>query len=824
MKLALLALFLLLLGASDSFRVFAAAPPLLIPADAALRDPSLVAADAPGALPDTQPLTLTGDLSTQMHQAALRDMDRKIAESIQTRWEFWLRDFSTSEAYERSIQQNRRRFQRIIGLVDPRVPVTLERFGDDRHPALVSETTTFQVFQARWPVLEGVHGEGLLLEPRGKVVGMVVALPDADQTPEQLVGLAPGLGATSQFARRLAENGFLVLVPVLVDRSDGASGNPRVRMTNQPHREWIHRQAYMMGRHIMGYELQKVLGAVEWFEQRLARDPALEGAKVGVAGYGEGGLLAFYAAAVEPRIDAALVSGYFKSRQATWAEPLYRNVWGLLREFGDAEIATLIAPRGLVVEYSQEPRVTGPPPPLPGKPNFAAPGSLTTPSLSAVEAEFRRIDTLLPPGFQPRLLVHGAGDAPSEAGSQEGLAAFARMLGVESEMPLSDEAPDRAPDGTSDETLEEGRYEQDAASRQLRQVKELEGHVQRLVEDSDIVRNDRFLHRVLPELESVPWNYNLTFPVRSPDAFVAACRDFRKLFREEVIGDLDDPLPPLHPRSRKVYDEPGWTGHEVVLDTGAEGFAWGILCLPRRLEPGERRPVVVCQHGRNGVPMDVVTGDTEAYRNFASRLAERGFITLAPHNLYRQEETYRALSRKGNTVKASMFSVMVRHHEQWLRWLATLPNVDPGRIGFYGLSYGGESAMRLPALLEGYALSICSGDFNDWTRKVASTRYSRSFMFTDEWEMPYFDMGSTFNYAELSYLIFPRPFMVERGHHDGVAVDSWVASEYAKTRWLYAQFGLAKETAIEFFNGGHTIHGEGTFEFLHEHLSWPKPR
>jgi hypothetical protein len=94
-------------------------------------------------------------------------------------------------------------------------------------------------------------------------------------------------------------------------------------------------------------------------------------------------------------------------------------------------------------------------------------------------------------------------------------------------------------------------------------------------------------------------------------------------------------------------------------------------------------------------------------------------------------------------------------------------------------------------------------------------------MFTNEWEMPYFNMGSTFSYAELSYLIFPRPFMVERGHHDGVAPDAWVAYEFAKTRRLYAQFGLADRTQIEFFNGGHTINGQGTFDFLHRHLDWP---
>jgi hypothetical protein len=95
-------------------------------------------------------------------------------------------------------------------------------------------------------------------------------------------------------------------------------------------------------------------------------------------------------------------------------------------------------------------------------------------------------------------------------------------------------------------------------------------------------------------------------------------------------------------------------------------------------------------------------------------------------------------------------------------------------------------------------------------------------MFTVEWEMPYFNMGNTFNYAELAYLMVPRPFMVERGHHDGVAPDEWVASEYAKVRWVYDNLGLADRTAIEFSDGGHTIYGRGTFDFLHRHLNWPK--
>ena len=60
-------------------------------------------------------------------------------------------------------------------------------------------------------------------------------------------------------------------------------------------------------------------------------------------------------------------------------------------------------------------------------------------------------------------------------------------------------------------------------------------------------------------------------------------------------------------------------------------------------------------------------------------------------------------------------------------------------------------------------------------------------MWTGEYEMFEFDLGNTFNYAEMAALIAPRPFMVERGHDDGVGIDEMVAYEYAKIRYLYAE-------------------------------------
>jgi len=103
-------------------------------------------------------------------------------------------------------------------------------------------------------------------------------------------------------------------------------------------------------------------------------------------------------------------------------------------------------------------------------------------------------------------------------------------------------------------------------------------------------------------------------------------------------------------------------------------------------------------------------------------------------------------------------------------------------------------------------------------RKCASEDERFSYLFTPEYDMYEFDVGHTGNDAEMAGLIAPRPFMVERGHHDGVGVDEWVAYEYAKVRRLYADLGVPERTAIEFFDGGHYIRGEGTFAFLERHL------
>jgi hypothetical protein len=454
-------------------------------------------------------------------------------------------------------------------------------------------------------------------------------------------------------------------------------------------------------------------------------------------------------------------------------------------------------PRHLVIEHAAVPAITD------------HKGEWRTPDLASVRKEFARIPA--PDGFPRPALIAGAGGAANVSGSVEALQEFARRLGVERPLAFSDTMP------------ADQRRGFDPNVRRRRVMKNMEQHVQSLVQASDKVRDEAFLYKVMPKLKEARWTTEPSLPVHDPAPFIAAAKGYRERFHTDGMGRFEDAPLPLNPRMRLFRESEKWTAWDVVLDVWPEVFAWGLLVLPKDIPPGERRPVVVCQHGRDGLPRKTIDEGIPGYSQVAARLAERGFIAFSPHNLYRGEDRYRWLSRKANTVQASLFSFILAQHDAILRWLGSLPQADAERIAFYGLSYGGETAVRVPSILEKYALSICSGDFNQWTRKVASTSEPFSFMRTIEWEMPYWNLGHTFDYAEMAYLMIPRPFMVERGHLDLVGRDHWVAHEYAKVRWLYAQLGLADRTAIEFFQGGHSMKQEGTLDFLHKHLRWPKP-
>ena len=54
-----------------------------------------------------------------------------------------------------------------------------------RSAPLVGSGENYEIFAVRWPAVRHVHGEGLLLVPKGEKVADIIAIPDADQTPSK---------------------------------------------------------------------------------------------------------------------------------------------------------------------------------------------------------------------------------------------------------------------------------------------------------------------------------------------------------------------------------------------------------------------------------------------------------------------------------------------------------------------------------------------------------------------------------------------------------------------------------------------------------------
>jgi hypothetical protein len=187
----------------------------------------------------------------------------------------------------------------ILGVVDSRIPFSaLEWIGDTLNPAVLLETDTVKVSRVRWSVFEDFHGEGIFVQPKAEPLARIIYLPDADVPPERLVD------------EMLLSAQCEIIIPALTSRASTHSGNERLGIrTDLSHREWIYRQSFECGRHIIGFEIQKALALVDWFRTRPVQLPIL------VAGLGEGGLIALHTAAIDTRVDAAYVAGYFAPRE-----------------------------------------------------------------------------------------------------------------------------------------------------------------------------------------------------------------------------------------------------------------------------------------------------------------------------------------------------------------------------------------------------------------------------------------------------------------------------------------------------------------------------
>jgi len=711
-------------------------------------------------LPGTALLDWEGDVVEKLIEAADAFFKAETLETVCRQESFWNRDLSSAEAYEQSLEANRKELARILGVVDPRVEFEApEKIDNLNRSAIVFDTANNTVFAIRWPVFGDYVAEGLLIVSKTTTPSRIdIRIPDAGEVPEDHITI-PCL---------FPNNPALTLIPTTVSRSlnEFSAPYPNSRTAVLTNREYLYRTSFQMGRHLIGYEIQQVLALVDW----LKKDEGTKNLPIRVSGYRDGGMIALYAGALDNRIDEVTVSGYFDNRNTMWEEPIDRNVFGRLERFGDAQLAAMIFPRTLrITTWENEPIKEIP------RGRGGAIGKLVPPTPQAVDAEAELARSFVVP--------------------------LAEKIGKQDWLELV------RPGMTRPALHRPPALPIDSEAREQRMVAALDKHTQNLLQRSPLTRR-LFMSKL---------------DTSSLDAYEESTKFYKDYLEAEILGKFDKEFSPLNVRSRQAYEADDIIGYEVVMDVYPGMFVYGLLFLPKNLKADEKYPTIVVQHGRNTRVEQLIensgVGDMLRLEGILTRLARRGYITFAPQHLYMLEDQHRQIQRVAYPLKKTCFALMLSMQRQVVRWLATQPNVDMDRLAFYGHSYGGKSAMRLPPLIDEYKLVVTSGDFGRYDVKMASTFYPPSFVFTEEYEMFEFDLGSTFNYSDLASLIAPRPFFIERGNFDVVAWDEEVGYEYGKVLHLYqALLDIPERFGIDWFKGPHRVNAVKSFEFLDSFL------
>jgi dienelactone hydrolase len=144
-----------------------------------------------------------------------------------------------------------------------------------------------------------------------------------------------------------------------------------------------------------------------------------------------------------------------------------------------------------------------------------------------------------------------------------------------------------------------------------------------------------------------------------------------------------------------------------------------FLCIPKILSG--QSPAVYCfhQHGGNRFlgKSEVVGLSGDGDQAYASELAERGFITLAPDAICFEERCKDKESPDYSHVHElhvrlirgeTLLGKVLHDISVGIDVLQEMPEVNSGQIGFIGHSYGGRAALFAPAFDHRLRASVCS--------------------------------------------------------------------------------------------------------------------
>ena len=232
----------------------------------------------------------------------------------------------------------------------------------------VIETRSFPAYRREKVVFDSRPGVSVLayvLTPsRGPAKApAMICIPGHGRGVDDIVGIdeqgrdrTDKAGYQHDFAIQVAEAG--VAAVAIEPMGFGCRRDPlnAQRGLTQKGCEPIAGGALMLGQTLIGWRVWDVLRTIDYIATR----PDLDASRVGCMGISGGGTATLFAAALEPRLRVAMVSGYlntFRDSVGSLAHCVDNYVPGILNWAEMSDLAGLIAPRPLFVESGEKDRI-----------------------------------------------------------------------------------------------------------------------------------------------------------------------------------------------------------------------------------------------------------------------------------------------------------------------------------------------------------------------------------------------------------------------------------------------------------------------------------
>lgn len=287
----------------------------------------------------------------------------------------------------------------------------------------------------------------------------------------------------------------------------------------------------------------------------------------------------------------------------------------------------------------------------------------------------------------------------------------------------------------------------------------------------------------------------------------AAWQENRRKELWGLLGDLPAPRKPTLTKLRKSERKDGYTLEHLELDLNGIESVPALLLIPDKRQSPAPGLVYIHAHGGNyELGKQELLEGCKVLPAYAPVLAEKGIVTLAIDSWCFGERKQQADGRTGewDTFKEMLWQglvlwgMMMFDEFQAVTYLASRPEVDPKRIGTFGLSMGSTKAWWLAALDPRVQVCIdlcCLTDFQELLR-IKNLKGHGIYYYVPS-------LLKHFQAHEINELIVPRAHLSLNGRNDLLTPPAGVERIRDHLLPLYRKYGREEDCRIELFDCGH---------------------